>query len=150
MFSGHRKIKVKSICLFENEGKLFVSKSYDSVKKDFYYRPIGGTVEFGERAEDAVIREIREELNAEVKNVVLADVMENIFDCDGLNGHEIVFLFRAEFADRSFYEDREFTIVESNGESLKAFWIPIPDFLTGGRRLVPEKLISRYADIRTG
>lgn len=38
-----------------------------------YYRPLGGTIEFGERSADTVVREFREELGAEVTVVRYKD-----------------------------------------------------------------------------
>jgi len=110
MFTGNKKIRVKTICLFCDDNDIFVSKAYDSVKKDFYFRPIGGTNEFGEYSEDTLKREISEELGTTIKNIKLETVCENIFTCDGLDGHEIVFIYSAEFVDEKYYERKIFEI----------------------------------------
>ena len=140
MFTGKEKLKVKAICLFQQDDYIFVSKSYDKIKKDYYYRPIGGTTEFGEYTENTITREIKEELNAEIKDIKLCRVIENIFTCDGLDGHEIVFLYKADFKDKKYYEIKEHHITESNGEKIPVFWIKIEEFLSNRLRLVPEKL----------
>jgi 8-oxo-dGTP pyrophosphatase MutT (NUDIX family) len=140
MFSGKGKIKAKALCMFQQNDFIFVSKLFDSIKQDSYYRPIGGTIEFGEYSKDTLIREILEELGTEIRNVRLDKILENIFVCDGIEGHEIVFLYRADFKDRQFYEMKEYKLVESNGEVVPAFWISKNDFINGKLRLVPEKL----------
>jgi len=35
MFTGKEKIRVKALCLFENNDLLFVAEYYDTVKNDF-------------------------------------------------------------------------------------------------------------------
>jgi len=142
MFSGKDKIKVKALCLFQDEEEIFVSKSYDTVKKDYFYRPIGGTTEFCEYTIDTIKREILEEMNTEIRNVTLEKIWENIFVCDGINGHEIVFLYKAYFVDKSNYERKKYQIIESNGEKIEASWINVGDFGEGKLRLVPESLIE--------
>ena len=49
------------------------------IKDETFYRPIGGRIEFGERGAETVAREIREEINAEVANLVYLGALENIF-----------------------------------------------------------------------
>ncbi len=147
MFTGKDKIKVKALCLFKENDEILVSKSYDIVKKDYFYRPIGGTTEFGEYTSETVKREIIEEMEAEIENVRLEKVWENIFVCDGENGHEIVFLYTAEFVDKRNYERKEYKIIESNGEQIEAYWIKIEEFEEGKLRLVPEAL-KEYLNIK--
>jgi ADP-ribose pyrophosphatase YjhB (NUDIX family) len=60
------RIRVKSLAWIEDGGSLFVVKMIDQVKNDEYYRPVGGTMEFGELALETIKREVREELNAEI------------------------------------------------------------------------------------
>jgi 8-oxo-dGTP pyrophosphatase MutT (NUDIX family) len=146
MFTGNKKIRVKTICLFCDDNDIFVSKAYDSVKKDFYFRPIGGTNEFGEYSEDTLKREISEELGTTIKNIKLETVCENIFTCDGLDGHEIVFIYSAEFVDEKYYERKIFEIKEDNGEIFEACWINEEEFGSRKLRLVPEKL-NTYLNI---
>jgi ADP-ribose pyrophosphatase YjhB (NUDIX family) len=49
----------------------------------------GGRVEHGETAEDCVLREMREELEEEVRVERLLWVNENFFDHEGMSWHEI-------------------------------------------------------------
>lgn len=58
-----------------------------------FHRLIGGSVEHGEANHDAIIREVREELVANVLNLEFIAVVENIFELEGEPGHEIVFLY---------------------------------------------------------
>lgn len=56
-----------------------------------YFFP-GGHIEFGERAEDAIKRELHEELHLTVRHADLIGVVENIYEHGGLH-HEINVIF---------------------------------------------------------
>ncbi|QAY61923.1 NUDIX domain-containing protein [Microbacterium protaetiae] len=60
-----------------------------------FHRLLGGSIELGERAADAAIREVAEELRFTVTELEFLGVAENIFTFEGENGHEIVFVYRA-------------------------------------------------------
>jgi ADP-ribose pyrophosphatase YjhB (NUDIX family) len=57
------------------------------------WRPLGGTIEFGERASNALKRELAEELGLAVTEPRLLTVLENLYTHHGATGHEIVFVF---------------------------------------------------------
>ena len=137
------QIRVIALCLMRHPARpnaLLVSREWDSVKGSHFCRPLGG-VEFGESAEDAARREIREEIGAEVEDVRLLRVVENIFTLEGKPGHEIVFLFDAAFVDRSLYERTELAGHEASvGADFTAFWATPEEIAERGDRLVPEEL----------
>lgn len=135
------RIRVISICLFSHEDRILVFEGYDTVKGSHYYRPLGGGVEPGERAVDALHREIREELGQEITDVRLLTVLENLFVVDGRPGHEIVFVFDARFVDPAVYRRKKLTVVEDYGETLTAQWRDLDSF-DDRRRLVPEALVD--------
>jgi ADP-ribose pyrophosphatase YjhB (NUDIX family) len=106
--------------------EILVFDAYDSVKSQRFHRPLGGGIEFGERAADAVARELREETGSEVRIGTLLGVVENIFTYEGDPWHEIVFLFEVELEDGSLYDRDELEIVETiRGEEhrLPAVWV---------------------------
>ena len=64
-------------------GRILLEKRKGEPGKGKWSIP-GGLVELGERAEQTVIREVREETNLEVENPELIDVVDSItFDDDG-------------------------------------------------------------------
>lgn len=61
----NKQIKVLVRAVIEKNGNILVCKRKD---KDYYFLP-GGHIEFGESAENALKREIKEELNLEIINL---------------------------------------------------------------------------------
>lgn len=141
------RIRPIVICLFRSGNRILVSEGYDSSKGDYFCRPLGGGIEFGEQSRDAMLREIMEETGAEVENLRLVGVLENIFMFEGRQGHEIVFVYDAEFADKSFYERDEIHGYESEIDaSFTASWQSLEEIAESRARLVPETLITLLKD----
>ena len=63
------------------------------------------------------MREIREELGADITDVRLLGVLENIYSKADTDWHEIVFMFEARFADASLEEAERLVGVEGDGGS---------------------------------
>lgn len=78
------------------EAHVLVLDGTDLVKDEAFHRAIGGGIEFGETAEDALRREFGEELGISLETVQLLGVVENIFEYEGRAGHEIVHVFSVE------------------------------------------------------
>ena len=136
-----QKIRPISICLFRNGNRILVSEDFDSVKQDYFCRPLGGGIEFGESSREAVLREIKEEIGLEVENLHLVGVLENIFVCEGQQGHEVVFVYDAEFVDKSLYEREEINGYEQEVNAhFKAKWLELGGMHERKVRLVPERL----------
>ena len=62
------KIRVITLCAVIDKDRLLVYRGQDSLRNITFYRLLGGGIEFGERGCDAVAREFREELGAELLN----------------------------------------------------------------------------------
>ncbi len=131
-----------ALCVIRRDRKLLVFVGYDSEKKDHFYRPLGGTIEFGESSAEAAAREMAEELDTEIHNVRWLGVLENIFTVHGQTGHEIVMLYEADFVDEALYERNPIWGQEDDGSPIKAVWKPLNDFRAGRGRLVPEGLLD--------
>lgn len=142
MVGAHdRHVRVKVIGVFRHQGRILVGESYDPVTKERFYCPPGGGVEFGERCEAALRREIQEELGSEIENLVLRGVLENLFTFDGRLRHEIVFVYEGELVDKSLYALDQFQAQE-NGQPFMAIWLDLEELGTGALKLVPEGLLS--------
>jgi len=76
------------------------------------WRPPGGTIEFGERAADALKREFLEELSEPITDPELLSVLENLCTHGGMPGHEIVLVFKTAFVDAAAYARERFEFNE--------------------------------------
>ncbi|MGB6294687.1 MAG: NUDIX hydrolase, partial [Rivularia sp. (in: cyanobacteria)] len=113
----------------------------DPVKKDKFYRAMGGGVEFGETSKQALQREFQEEIQAEITNIRYLACLENIFTFQGKPGHEIIQLYQCDFVHPKFYQQQ--TIPFNEGERQKtALWVDIETLKSGSVRLVPEGFVE--------
>ena len=90
-----------------------------------YHRLIGGSVETGETHEDAIRREVREELGAQIRDLVCLEVVENIFVVNGVPGHEVVFVHTGRLDPAP--DPVGATLTESDGSVVPVVWRPFED-----------------------
>jgi 8-oxo-dGTP pyrophosphatase MutT (NUDIX family) len=135
------KIRAIALCVFLHDGKLLVGEGYDSSKQQAFGRPLGGTIEFGENSHTTIVREIREELGAEITHLRFLGTLENIFTYNGEIGHEIVLMYRGDFIDRGFYEGSPIDGIE-NGNPLRAIWVSLDNFSQERFPLYPTGLLE--------
>jgi ADP-ribose pyrophosphatase YjhB (NUDIX family) len=115
-----------------------VRDDHDNLKG---WRPLGGTIEFGERAADALKREFIEELDQPIQEPTPLTVFESLYLHHGTCGHEIVFAFEAAFANEEAYNCDGF-IFDDAGVTNEVRWVPLNQFITGSERLYPVGLLS--------
>jgi len=135
------RIRPIAICIFSNNGRILAAEGYDSVRQQTFYRPLGGSIEFGELGEETIRRELKEELGAEVANLKYLGMAENIFIYQGRKGHEIVLMYDGEFADKSFYE-REMLEGDEFGLPFQAVWKRLDEFGPHKAPLYPDQLLG--------
>lgn len=130
------------------EDAILVFKGYDPHKDETFYRPLGGTIEFGELSAQTVARELHEELGLGLQDVQYLATLENIFTYRGQTGHEIVMLYSARLAEGSAqaHEQDQFQGAEDNGQPFTACWMPLSHFNLDGPPLYPTGLL----DLLTG
>jgi ADP-ribose pyrophosphatase YjhB (NUDIX family) len=118
------QIRPIAIAIIKNKGRVLVSPGYDNVKNQDFYRLLGGGIDFGETAIDALRREFKEELDAEITNCRLITVSENIFNFNGEPYHEICFIYEADFKDPAMYLRDDLKILDSS-DGDKVVWLDI-------------------------
>jgi ADP-ribose pyrophosphatase YjhB (NUDIX family) len=124
-----------------DDGAILAAPGFDRVKQQRFYRPLGGAIEFGERAEDAARRELQEELSAELTDLRLLGTFENLFTYQGRQGHELIWLYEARFTDHSL-NDRDVVIADESGSKFEVHWVPVETFLRGEAPLYPDGLLA--------
>ncbi|MCX6741020.1 MAG: NUDIX hydrolase [Candidatus Parcubacteria bacterium] len=128
-----------AICIFRHQGKILATQGFDTVSKEIFYRSIGGGIEFGETGEQALTREVKEELDTEITAIKKIGVFENIFTYQGKPGHEIVFVYDAEFVDQGFYAKEKIIVAEGEIRS-EASWLKIEDLADNNLLFYPVGL----------
>lgn len=124
-----QRIRPLALCVFRRDDKIFVAEGYDAHLDQVFYRPIGGRIEFGESGHEAVIREVKEEINANVTEVKYLGMLENIFEYEGESGHEIVLVYDGGFVDDNFNDDQFSVIGKDAGEVLyEGRWMRLDAF----------------------
>ena len=123
---GNTVFGVRATALIVQNRKFLVTK--DEGK----YYTIGGAIQVNESTEDAVVREVREELGVASKAVQLAFAVENRFEEDGVNYHNIEFHYLVDLL-----EDASLTIQEDE-KSQPCEWIDLDKLK--GINLVPAFL----------
>ncbi|WP_406246131.1 NUDIX hydrolase [Microbacterium sp. M] len=125
-----------SVGLSVKDGHVLVLFGRDeSIGIDFY-RAIGGGIEFGERADEALRREFLEELGVTVEDSQLLAVAENIFTYEGSPGHEIAHIFAVDCASLDALPlDAELHVLD---EGSPVRWVPIGGLREGARPLYPS------------
>lgn len=138
------QIRPLAICVFRHGDRILVAEGYDVVKQEYFYRPLGGGIEFSENSAETISREIREELNIEIdgRSLKYLGALENIFHFNGSMGHEIVMVYDGALKEPALYEQQEITGKEANGEDIRAVWKDIGEFGEGKSILYPTGLLE--------
>jgi len=136
-------IRPLAICLFRHNGKILVSEERDPTKNETFYRPLGGGIEFGEHSEEAIHREIMEEIGAEVKDLVYLGTLENIYVFDGEPGHEIVQVYDGALTEVGLYGQAMISGYEAEVNlPMKVLWKSLDEFGPGKAILYPDGLLE--------
>jgi 8-oxo-dGTP pyrophosphatase MutT (NUDIX family) len=138
------RVRPLAICVFRNQDRILVNQGFDPIKDQYFYRPLGGGIEFGETSMDTVCRELMEELNVEVERDSLQylGTVENIFTFNGIVGHEIILIYDGVLKKLGLYEQSVIVGREANGEEIRAMWKRIDDFGEGKAILYPTGLLE--------
>ncbi len=87
------RIRAISVAVVVRDGHVLAEEYPGRAGEAAFLRAPGGGIEFGETAEAAMRRELREALGAETAGMRLLAVTENIFDDGRKRGHEIAHVF---------------------------------------------------------
>lgn len=108
--------------LIVQDGKILLCHSND--EPPIYYLP-GGHLEKGETIDQALKREIKEEIDAKIKKMTFLEFFENFFTWRGFRHHEINFLYDVEV------EIKNPQAMKSQEDHISIGWLDIaklPDF----------------------
>ncbi len=131
------------ICVFRRANDILVARWFDEDRKTYTHRPLGGGIEYGEKSADAIRREIKEEIGAEIKNLRFLRLFETIFThSNGRLSHQLVITFEADFVEPRFYETDNLEAYEDFGIPFTAIWKDIGSFHYPKEALYPVELLT--------
>ena len=118
---GNGWFRYKATAIIIENGSVLFAKN----DRDDYYYPVGGGVQIGEKAEEAVVREVYEETGIHYEIDRLAFIHENFFDglgtLEGLKCHEISFYFLMKSRGSKELDSNSYT----QGVREYMHWLPI-------------------------
>jgi ADP-ribose pyrophosphatase YjhB (NUDIX family) len=132
--------------LIRRGDRILVEKGRDETKDETFFRPLGGTVEFGETGAETLRRELREELGADAEVGRLFATIENLFTYEGESAHEICLVYECSLRDDRLYELDGWDAREETASGVvthPVFWRSIDSFGPGRDTLYPEHLVER-------
>ena len=134
-------IRATALALIFHGDRLLVSEGYDDVKRQRFYRLLGGGIEFGETGAAAIAREVGEEIGARVAGAEYLATLENIFVYLGIPGHEIARIYAVALAELpSQTGDQILRLDETRAE--RTIWMPVEAFLAGREKLYPDGIVD--------
>jgi ADP-ribose pyrophosphatase YjhB (NUDIX family) len=134
-------IRPIAAAIIRDDDSILVWDDYNPATGEVVAVPLAGGIEFGETGEDAIRRELAEEIGATATRVRFLGLLEDIFDWAGQKRHELYLVYDTELADRAVYEAEEVKVVEPDGTSYPARWRSLSEFRSGAR-LVPDGLLD--------
>ena len=137
-----KEIRPIVLGMVKKDNKVLVSKGYDEIKNESFYRSIGGGIEFLENSKDALKREFKEELNIDISIGDFLGISENIFTYNGKNAHELILFYDVEIKDKDYRE--KYHIIDDNCET-DAVWIDIEKFKNKELKIYPKE-VFKYLD----
>ncbi|MBP6925635.1 MAG: NUDIX domain-containing protein [Candidatus Pacebacteria bacterium] len=133
-------IRPNALVIIRKDNYILAEKGVDNNTGKVFYRLLGGGIEFGELAIDALKREIKEELDATMIHEKFLCISQNIFEFNAKQGHEITFLFEGGLYEQALYKKENIRIIDK--ENSYAEWIPVDDIKDGNIILYPEEAVS--------
>ena len=138
---GTIRVVALAIC-FDARGRVLLEHGRDGSRNEDFLRPIGGGVEFGERALDALAREWAEEYRLTLAEPRLVAVVENLYEYEGRPGHEIAFVYTARIVERWAQEQDVIDAVDSDGAPHRAEWIDPAVLLSSRKPCYPPGIVA--------
>ena len=115
-----------ALCLIRNGNTFLVAEIQDPQTGAALHRPPGGGIEEGESPEQAVRRELQEELGIRLTTIRELGRVDHVWSWKGREVRERAWLFLASSSDDPRLSRGESPeLVEADGQRVKTLWRPI-------------------------
>jgi 8-oxo-dGTP pyrophosphatase MutT (NUDIX family) len=135
----YTEIRPIVIGIAKKDNKILVAEGFDEKKNEFFYRALGGGIEFGEKSYDALKREFLEELGIEIEIDKYLGIAENIFEFNGRKAHELVLMYDVIIKEEDYKDNY---IVNDDKGQFKGMWIDIEECIRGEKILYPKEVFD--------
>ena len=130
-----------ALCLIRHGNGFLVAELQDPRTGRVLHRPPGGGVEEGETPEQAVRRELREELGITLTAVLELGAVDHVWFWNGREVRERAWLFLASSSDDARLSRGECPeLVEADGQRMKTVWRPVEGNLASLPPLCPSRI----------
>ena len=119
---GNHKFNYRVSAIFRNGNKILL---HHGLKSDHYTLP-GGRVKDGETTNQSLIREMKEEMGYDIILIRPVSFMENMFNFDDKDYHELLVTYEAQFRDEEAYKREKIVGIEER-ENLEFIWKDISE-----------------------
>ena len=134
-----KEIRPIVLGIARKDNKILVSEGYDKVKKQTFFRCLGGGIEFLETSQEALKREYKEELGIDIDVEDFCGISENIFTYEGKDAHEIILFYNIKIKEEDMRE--KYHMIDDNTET-EAYWIDVNEFKNNKKILYPEEIFK--------
>jgi ADP-ribose pyrophosphatase YjhB (NUDIX family) len=135
-------IRPKVVCILRRRASILLIRATDPEDDQSFLTPPGGGVQFGETLEQAIRRELREELGVDLSHLKRLGMLENFFRFDGRDEHELVYVFETDAALTAVSQRDALEVTESDGERLPARWYSENEIAASGLPVYPAGVLD--------
>ncbi|MDN8548661.1 tetratricopeptide repeat protein [Microbacterium sp. NM3R9] len=137
------RIRAIAVAVIVKDGHVLAEEYAAGTDRPAFLRAPGGGIAFGEEASSAMRRELREELAADVDDLQLLTVAENIFDDGRKRGHEIAYVFAVRSASlQAVPLDERLRVLDGDNT---VGWYRIDDLRSGATPFYPAAALDLAA-----
>ena len=140
--NGEKYTKIRSMVMgiVLRDNKLLLTEHFS--KEYPFYRCIGGGIEFYEKSIDAIKREFKEEIDAQIEIDKYLGLAEELFVHKGKRGHEMIQLYKVSLKDLEIKD--EYPILDGD---VVAKWIDVEDIILGKKVIFPELIVDYVKEL---